>query len=101
MTLKSIAGEKEELVERVAEADKKFIEMTVDAVVDYFEKVKENPEECASDGKVCPEMIAKECAGMPFLNEARFQQVLDVMYREGLLERVIPEGTGIPHYSLR
>lgn len=101
MTLESIVKRKEESVGSVAEADKNFIEMAIDAVMDYLKKVEEKQEECAPGGKVCPGMIAKECAGTPFVNEARFQQVLDVTYREGLLEREIPEGTGILHYSLK
>lgn len=98
MVSKNIVEKKDEIVKKVSEADKKFIEMAVDAVKEYFEKIEEKPEQCASNGRVCPSMIAKDCTGMPFVNEARIRQVLDVMYAEGLLEREIPEGTGIPHY---
>ncbi|MFW5912808.1 MAG: hypothetical protein ACOCTL_05035 [Candidatus Hadarchaeota archaeon] len=98
MVSEDIVEKKNEVVEKVAETDKKFIEMAVDAVMEYFEKIEEKPEKCASNGRICPSMIAKDCTGMPFVDEARIRQVLDVMYTKGLLEREIPEGTGIPHY---
>lgn len=98
MVLENIVEKKSEIVEKVVETDKKFIEMAVDAVIEYFENIEEKREECASNGRVCPNMIAKDCTGMPFVDEARIRQVLDVMYTKGRLEREIPEGTGIPHY---
>lgn len=98
MVSEDIVEKKNEVVEKVAETDKKFIEMAVDAVMEYFGKIEEKPEKCASNGRICPSMIAKDCTGMPFVDEARIRQVLDVMYTKGLLEREIPEGTGIPHY---
>lgn len=99
METEDIVEKKDEIVEKVAETDRKFIEMAVDAVTEWFEKIEEKPEQCASNGRVCPGMIAKDCTGMPFVGEVRIRQVLDVMYAKGLLEREIPEGTGIPHYS--
>ncbi|OKY79105.1 MAG: hypothetical protein BTN85_1611 [Candidatus Methanohalarchaeum thermophilum] len=94
-----IGNEKNKIIEKVAEKDKKFIEMAVDAVEDYFNETKNTEKtKCSNNDKICPSMIAKECKGMPFVNETRIQQVLDVMANEGILDREIPEGTGIPHY---
>ena len=98
MVSENIMEKKNEEVENVAEIDKKFIEMAVDAVREYFEKLEGKSEKCASNGRVCPSIISKDCTGMPFVNEARIRQVLDVMYAGGLWEREIPKGTEIPHY---
>lgn len=97
MSVEKIIDDKEAIVEKAVKNDKKFMEMTVDIITDYFEK---NPEGCSS-GKLCPEAVSAECTGMPFITETRIKQVLDIMYREGHLEREIPEGTGTPHYSLK
>lgn len=97
MSVEKITENKDELVGKAVENDKKFMEMTVDIITEYFE---ENPEGCSS-GKLCPEAISAECKGMPFITETRIKQVLDIMYHEGYLKREIPEGTGTPHYSLK
>ncbi|MFO7792092.1 MAG: hypothetical protein R6W73_03810 [Candidatus Saliniplasma sp.] len=97
MTIEEIKEDKNKIVGKAVEKDKKFMEMTVDIITDYFEK---NPEGCSS-GKMCPEALVAECTGMPFITETRIKQVLDIMYHEGYLEREIPEGTGTPHYSLK
>ncbi len=97
MSIEEIKDDKNKIVEKALENDKKFMEMTVDIITDYFE---ENPEGCSS-GKMCPEALVAECAGLPFITETRIKQVLDIMYHEGYLEREIPEGTGTPHYSLK
>ncbi|MBS3817827.1 MAG: hypothetical protein KGY76_09735 [Candidatus Thermoplasmatota archaeon] len=97
MTMKEITENKEEIVEKAWKNDKKFIEMTVDIVLDYLE---ENPEGCSS-GKFCPEALVDRCTGMPFVTDDKIKMVVDMMYREGYLKREIPEGTGTPHYSLK
>ncbi len=97
MSIEEVTKNKDEIVEKAVNNDEKFMEMTVDLITDYFE---ENPEGCSS-GRLCPDAVAAECAGMPFITETRIKQVLDIMYREGHLEREIPEGTGTPHYSLK
>lgn len=97
MSIEEMNENKDEIVEKAVKNDKKFMEMTVDIINDYF---KENPEGCSS-GKMCPEALVARCAGMPFITETRIKQVMDILYREGYLEREIPEGTGCPHYSLK
>lgn len=97
MSLDKISENKEKIVEKSLDIDRKFIEMTVDIITDYME---ENPEGCSS-GKFCPEVIVAGCTSLPFVNEDKIKMVLDTMYREGYLEREIPKGTGTPHYSLK
>ena len=97
MSVEEITKNKDEIVKKAVENDKKFMEMTVDIITEYFEK---NPEGCSS-GNMCPEMLAAECEGMPLITEARINQVLDILYNEGYLDRKIPEGTGAIHYSLK
>ena len=97
MSIEDISKSKDEIVKKAVENDKRFMEMTVDIITEYFE---ENPEGCSS-GRLCPEAIAAECAGLPFITDTRIKQVLDIMYQEEYLERDIPEGTGTPHYSLK
>lgn len=96
-----IEDRKGDIVQKVVEKDRKFIGMAFDAVIEYFEDMENSSKKCESEGTACSEMIANECAGMPFVTEPMIRQVLDVMYREGLLDRKIPEGTGTPHYSMK
>lgn len=96
MGVEGILEDKSQIVEKALDNDKKFMETAVNIITDYLDK---HPEGCSS-GNVCPDAIAATCTGMPFITETRIKQILDIMYREGYLDREIPEGTGTPHYAL-
>ncbi len=90
--------DKDQIIEEITEKDQEYTRMAIDEIKKQFDEIEEKPEECK--GKLCANMIAKEFDGMPLIDEAKINQVLDVLVRKNILEREIPEGTGIPHYSL-
>ncbi|MFW6111236.1 MAG: hypothetical protein ACOC6H_04290 [Thermoproteota archaeon] len=96
--ISEIVENKDRIIQKVVEQERKLIEKTVDEVLTYLQ---DSSGGCGAGNSVCPQMIASKCAGMPLADDGRARQVLDAMYREGYLEREIPEGTGILHYSIK
>ncbi|MFP3952443.1 MAG: hypothetical protein ACLFVP_09935 [Candidatus Bathyarchaeia archaeon] len=96
--ISEMAKNKDRIIRKVVEQERKFIERTFDEVLAYLQ---DGSGGCGSGNSVCPQMIAGKFAGMPLVDEGKVRQVLDVMYKEGYLEREVPEGTGILHYSIK
>ena len=93
--------EKDNIIQMAVEENRKFMEKTFDVVVEYFEEMDDMSAGCDCGKLVCPEMIASDCSGMPFVNESNIRLVLEAMVSEGYLKRELSEGLGVPHYKLK
>lgn len=89
--VKEIKKEKEKLVGKALNKDRKLFNLAFDLVLDRL-KGEGCPE--SEEGWFCPEMIETEGR----LITERVPLILEVLHEEGYLERKV--SMGIPHYRL-
>ena len=89
---KEVKKEKEKLVGKALDKDKKLFGLAFDLILDQLE-VEGCPESEA--GWFCPEMIE----GAGHLITQRVPLVLEVLHEEDYLERKV--NMGIPHYRIK
>ncbi len=92
VNIDTIKKEKEEIVEKTLEKDKKLFEATFDLAL---EQLKERGCPESDEGWFCPEMIE----GAGHLITQRVPLVLEVLHEEDYLERKV--NMGIPHYRIK
>ncbi len=94
MNVHNIQKERDQIVKDLVEEDKKFLELSLDLVLDYLAQEKEG---CSAGkgGWICPQMI-KDSGPMV---KAKVPLVLDILYKKGFLDQEIK--SGIIHYRLK